>query len=79
MSETRLYHKGHDLFTYERFETSKLAADDMVLRRFAYLLGAVERAVLPISGAHLDEGKSGPPYLAQYKFGPISSSFMTAW
>jgi methylase of polypeptide subunit release factors len=53
MSETRLYHKGHDLFTYERFETSKLAADDMALKRFAYLLGA-ERVVPATGGTHLD-------------------------
>ncbi len=53
MSETRLYHKGHDLFTYERFETSKLAADEMALKRFAYLLGA-ERVVPATGGTHLD-------------------------
>src|SRR5580700_5609377 len=27
MKEIRLFHKGHDLFTYERFETATLAGD----------------------------------------------------
>ena len=31
MKEIRLFHKGHDLFTYERFETARLAADDAAL------------------------------------------------
>src|SRR5207244_225166 len=53
MKETRLFHKGHDLFTYERFETSALASDDAALKRFVFLLGA-ER-VVPRSGeTHLD-------------------------
>jgi hypothetical protein len=28
LRETRLYHKGHDTLTYERFDTARLAADD---------------------------------------------------
>ncbi len=28
LRETRLYHKGHDQFTFERFETQALADDD---------------------------------------------------
>ena len=49
MREFRLFHKGHDLFTYERFETATLAGDDTALKRFAFLLGA-ER-VVPAAGA----------------------------
>ncbi len=53
MMEFRLFHKSQDLFTYERFETDKLAEDDAALKRFTYLLGA-ER-VVPASGrTHLD-------------------------
>jgi integrase len=53
MRETRLFHKGHDLFTYERFETATLAHDDAALKRFAYLLGA-ERVIPAAGGTHLD-------------------------
>jgi len=53
MREFRLFHKGHDLFTYERFETAKLPDDDAALKRFAYLLGA-ERVVPAAGGTHLD-------------------------
>jgi hypothetical protein len=54
LRETRLYHKGHDQFTYERFETAALAGDDAVFRRFAFLLGA-ERMVPPPRRCHLDD------------------------
>ena len=40
LRETRLYHKGHDTATFERFETAELAADDAEFRRFVFLLGA---------------------------------------
>jgi hypothetical protein len=51
--QTRLYYKGADHWTYERFDTDKLANDDAALRRFVFLLGA-ER-VLPERGpCHLD-------------------------
>jgi hypothetical protein len=53
LREIRLFHKGHDLFTYERFETATLANDDVALRRFAFLLGA-ERVVPAAGGTHLD-------------------------
>ncbi len=54
LHEIRLYHKGHDQFTFERFETEVLATDDAAFRRFVLLLGA-ER-VVPASGpCHLDE------------------------
>ena len=48
MRETRLYFKGADQYTFERFETEKLATDDALLRRFLYLLGADR--VVPVSG-----------------------------
>ena len=53
MREIRLFHKGHDLFTYERFETATLASDDAALKRFAFLLGA-DRVVPATGGTHLD-------------------------
>jgi len=54
LREIRLYHKGHDQFTFERFETAVLATDDSLIRRFVFLLGA-ER-IAPIRGqCHLDE------------------------
>ncbi|HET6572312.1 MAG TPA: hypothetical protein VFG68_01830, partial [Fimbriiglobus sp.] len=54
LRETRLYHKGHDTLTFERFTTADLAADEGELKRFVFLLGA-ER-VLPASGRnHLDD------------------------
>lgn len=53
MRETRLYHKGSNQQTYERFETCRLASDDASLRRFVFLLGADR--VVPESGpCHLD-------------------------
>src|SRR5205085_10754870 len=42
--QTRLYHKGSNQQTYERFDTEQLADDEAVLRRFLFLLGA-ERVV----------------------------------
>lgn len=44
LREVRLYHKGSDQQTYERFDTERLAHDDAALRRFVFLLGA-ERVV----------------------------------
>ncbi len=46
--QTRLYHKGSNQQTYERFDTEQLADDEAALRRFLFLLGA-ER-VVPESG-----------------------------
>jgi hypothetical protein len=54
MREIRLYHKGHDLFSYERFETAKLAVDFEAQSRFAFLLGA-QRVTPDRGGNHLDE------------------------
>ena len=48
MRQTRLYHKGSDQYTYERFDTDALARDEGQLRRFVFLLGA-ER-VVPADG-----------------------------
>ncbi len=48
MRETRLYHKGSNQQTYERFETVRLATDAGLLRRFVFLLGAAR--VVPDSG-----------------------------
>src|SRR5271166_6139435 len=39
LREIRLYHKGHDQFTFERFETATLASEDALFRRFVFLLG----------------------------------------
>lgn len=51
--ETRLYHKGSDTQTYERFETRRLADDEAALHRFLFLLGADR--VTPAGGVcHLD-------------------------
>ena len=38
MRETRLYYKGAQQNTYERFETVRLAADEALLKRFVFLL-----------------------------------------
>ena len=44
MRETRLYHKGSPQNAYECFETTRLAGDPALLKRFVFLLGA-ERVV----------------------------------
>lgn len=54
MRQTRLYYKGSDQFTYERFDTDRLAKDDAQLRRFIFLLGAA-RVVPPAGTCHLYE------------------------
>jgi methylase of polypeptide subunit release factors len=54
LHEIRLYHKGHDQFTFERFETAALATDDAAFRRFVFLLGA-ERMVPAAGRCHLDD------------------------
>jgi hypothetical protein len=46
--ETRLYHKGSDQHTYERFDTYHLFDDEPTLRRFVFLLGASR--VVPFDG-----------------------------
>jgi len=52
IAEIRLYHKGSDQRTYERFETARFATDEDHLRRFVYLLGA-ERVVPEVGENHL--------------------------
>ncbi|HVS40588.1 MAG TPA: N-6 DNA methylase [Gemmataceae bacterium] len=47
-------HKGHDQFTFERFETAALAIDDAAFRRFVFLLGA-DSVVPAAGGCHLDD------------------------
>jgi methylase of polypeptide subunit release factors len=54
MRETRLYYKGAHQQTYERFETFRLAADEALLKRFVFLLGA-ERVVPAHRECHLYE------------------------
>ena len=46
--QTRLYHKGSDQHTYERFDTEELAGNEGLLRKFVFLLAA-ER-VVPVQG-----------------------------
>ena len=50
--QTRLYFKGADQYTYERFDTEKLAADDSLLKKFIFLLAA-ERVVPLVGRCHL--------------------------
>jgi len=50
--QTRLYYKGTDQQTYERFDTERLADDEAALRRFLFLLGA-ERVVPESGRSHL--------------------------
>jgi len=54
LHEIRLYHKGHDQFTFERFETAALADADAAFRRFVFLLAA-ERMVPATGRCHLDD------------------------
>lgn len=54
LREVRLYHKGSDQRTFERFDLPAMAFDARQLRRFVYLLGA-ERVVPPDRVCHLDE------------------------
>ncbi len=54
MRETRLYYKGAQQNAYERFETVRLAADEALLKRFVFLLGA-ERVVPEHRACHLYE------------------------
>ena len=50
--QTRLYYKGADQQTYERFDTERLADDEASLRCFLFLLGA-DRVVPPTGRSHL--------------------------
>jgi hypothetical protein len=51
--QTRLYYKGTDKQTFERFDTEGLAKDDKALRKFVFLLHASR--MVPLHGlSHLD-------------------------
>jgi hypothetical protein len=52
MRQTRLYHKGSDQYTYERFDTEKVASDEALLKKFVFLLEA-ERVVPESGQCHL--------------------------
>jgi len=54
LKETRLYHKGHDTFTRESFETARMATDAAEVKRFVFLLGA-ERVVGKPGKNHLED------------------------
>ena len=52
MRQVRLYYKGADQLTYERFDVEALADNENLLRQFVFLLGAVR--VVPTDGrSHL--------------------------
>jgi hypothetical protein len=54
MRQSRLYHKGSDPHTYERFDTDALAEAEGQLKRFLFLLGSLR--VVPTAGqCHLYE------------------------
>jgi hypothetical protein len=48
MRQTRLYHKGSDQYTFERFDIDSLSDDAQALKRFIFLLGADR--VCPLNG-----------------------------
>jgi hypothetical protein len=50
--QTRLYFKGADQQTYERFDTERLADDETLLKKFVFLLAA-ERVAPPVGRCHL--------------------------
>jgi hypothetical protein len=52
MRQTRLYHKGSDQHTYERFDAEALAADEALLKKFIFLLSA-ERVAPAAGRCHL--------------------------
>lgn len=54
LHELRLYHKGHDQRTYERFAIAELVADPSAAARFIFVLGA-ERVVPEAGEGHLDQ------------------------
>jgi SAM-dependent methyltransferase len=52
LREVRLYHKGSDQRTFERFDINAMAFDERQLRRFVFLLGAAR--VVSAEDCHLD-------------------------
>ena len=64
MRQTRLYHKGSDQQTYERFDIEDLASSENALRKFIYLLDA--QRVVPLKGVcHFDALKSSSEKVGQ--------------
>lgn len=64
MRQTRLYHKGSDQQTYERFDIEDLASSETALRRFIYLLDA--QRVVPLQGdCHFDALKASSEKVGQ--------------
>ena len=57
MRETRLYFKGADQHTFERFVTEDLAANEALLKKFVFLLGA-DRVVPVVGRSHLYDLRS---------------------
>ncbi|MGO9465430.1 MAG: Eco57I restriction-modification methylase domain-containing protein [Isosphaeraceae bacterium] len=49
MRQIRLYYKGSDQYTYERFDTDAMANDEAQLKRFIFLLGAAR--IVPATGS----------------------------
>jgi methylase of polypeptide subunit release factors len=54
MRQTRLYHKGSDQHTYERFDIDAIANDEAVLKKLVFLLGA-QRVVPETGKCHFEE------------------------
>jgi hypothetical protein len=52
MRQTRLYYKSSDQYTYELFDTEKMASDEALFKRFVFLLAA-ERVAPPLGRCHL--------------------------
>lgn len=64
MRQTRLYHKGSDQQTYERFDIEDLASSEAALRKFIYLLDA--QRVVPLKGlCHFDALKASSEKVGQ--------------
>lgn len=54
MRETRLYYKGADQFTFERFVVRDLVENDALLKKFLFLLSA-DRVVPAVGSSHLED------------------------
>lgn len=57
LKEIRLFHKGHDTHTFERFELAKIAANELEYRKLVYLLKAshIATADVPLLNTLLQE------------------------
>lgn len=64
MRQTRLYHKGSDQLTYERFDIRDLAQNDAVFRKFVFILSA-ERVVPTKGASHLYKLKEASEKVGQ--------------